>query len=285
MKTKNKGIIAINKSENWTSFDVVNKLKHILHIKQVGHLGTLDPMATGVLLVTISKATKLFDIMQDKIKVYVAEFEFGYSTDTLDITSNRIEESNNIPSRQEIEQTIQKFIGKIEQIPPKYSAKNVNGERAYDLARKGVDFELKPKQVEIFEINILSYESNKLKLEIKCGSGTYIRAIGRDIASNLNSLATMTSLVRTQVGDITLDNCVKIQDLNENNIEENILCIKDVLKFKNIELTIEETKRILNGQTLNLEYDDGIYLLNDDIDTIALVKVEKNKAKMSLFMA
>ncbi len=285
MKTKNKGIIAINKSENWTSFDVVNKLKHILHIKQVGHLGTLDPMATGVLLVTISKATKLFDIMQDKIKVYVAEFEFGYSTDTLDITGNRIEESNNIPSRQEIEQTIQKFIGKIEQIPPKYSAKNINGERAYDLARKGVDFELKPKQVEIFEINILSYESNKLKLEIKCGSGTYIRAIGRDIASNLNSLATMTSLVRTQVGDITLDNCVKIQDLNENNIEENILCIKDVLKFKNIELTIEETKRILNGQTLNLEYDDGIYLLNDDIDTIALVKVEKNKAKMSLFMA
>ncbi len=285
MKTKNKGIIAINKSENWTSFDVVNKLKHILHIRQVGHLGTLDPMATGVLLVTIGKATKLFDIMQEKIKTYFVEFEFGYSTDTLDLSGKLVERTSNIPTIDEIQSILPKFIGKIEQIPPKYSAKNVNGERAYDLARKGIEFELKPKQVEIFDIELISYYANILKLEIKCGSGTYIRAIGRDIATSLNSLATMTKLTRTQVGDIPLENCVKIEDLNEDNIEENILNIKDILKFPNIELTDIESKKILNGQTLNVEYKDRIYLLNDDIDTIAIIKVEKNKAKMSLFLA
>lgn len=285
MIMKNKGVIAINKSKDWTSFDVVNKIKHLLHIKQIGHLGTLDPIATGVLLVTVGKATKLFDIMQEKVKVYVAEFEFGYETDTLDSTGEVLSSTSNIPTFEEIEKVISKFIGRIEQISPKYSAKCINGKRAYDLARKGIDFEIKPKQVEIFEIKILSYSNKKLTLEIKCGSGTYIRAIGRDVASCLDTKATMTSLVRTHSGDISLDKTVKIEDLTTDNIQDYIIHIKDILNFETISLEEDYVKRILNGQVLELDYKDGVYQLQDDFDTIALIKIEKNKAKMSQYLA
>ena len=172
---KNRGIIPVNKPKGWTSFDVVNKLKYKLKPLKVGHLGTLDPMATGVLLVTVGKATKLFDLMQEKKKTYVATFEFGYETDTLDATGDVQEKSEKIPSLDEIMNVLPKFVGEIDQIPPKYSAKSVNGVRAYDLARQNIDFELKPKKVKIYNIKFLSFESGLLKLEIECGAGTYIR--------------------------------------------------------------------------------------------------------------
>ena len=211
---KNKGIIPINKPKDWTSFDVVNKLKYKVKPLKVGHLGTLDPMATGVLLVTVGKATKLFDLMQEKTKTYVATFEFGYLTDTLDATGTTTETTESIPTKEEILSVLPKFIGKIDQIPPKYSAKSVNGVRAYDLARQNIEFELKPKIVEIFNLNLLSYENGSLTLEISCGSGTYIRSIGRDLAKEVNSLATMTSLTRTKVGNFALEDCVKIENLD-----------------------------------------------------------------------
>lgn len=285
MIAKNKGIIPINKINGWTSFDVVNKIKHLMHLRQVGHLGTLDPMATGVLLITIGRATKLFDLMQEKIKIYRADFEFGYLTDTLDSTGKIISKSNIIPTIDDIKSVLKDFVGKIEQIPPKYSAKNINGQRAYDLARKGEDFSLPAKTVEIYELNLLSYTDNKLTLEIKCGSGTYIRAIGRDIAEKLNTQATMTSLVRTSVGGITEKDCVDIKDLSQENVQNFILPIDKVLSLPTIELDEDETKRVLNGQIIPVEVNDGIYLLNDDLDTIALINVQRNKAKMSLFLA
>ena len=134
----NKGIIPINKPSGWTSFDVVNKIKHLLrqvygkNMPKVGHLGTLDPMATGVLLVTIGSATKLFDLLQQKHKTYIAEFKFGEETDTLDSTGNILNQTINIPTLGDIESALPYFIGKISQLPPKYSAKSVNGKRAYD---------------------------------------------------------------------------------------------------------------------------------------------------------
>ena len=136
-----KGILAINKPKNWTSFDVVNKIKHILKIRRVGHLGTLDPLATGVLLVTIGRATKLFDFFQEKIKTYSAKFEFGYETDSLDSDGKIVNETDIIPNLNQIKHVIGEFIGEIAQIPPKYSAKSVNGKRAYELARNNIDFE------------------------------------------------------------------------------------------------------------------------------------------------
>ena len=279
---KNKGVIPINKPQNWTSFDVVNKLKYRLKPLKVGHLGTLDPMATGVLLVTVGKATKLFDLMQEKTKTYVATFEFGFETNTLDATGQVIKKCDNIPTEEEILTILPKFIGKISQIPPKYSAKSINGKRAYDLARNNVEFELKPKIVEIFDLKLISYESNILKLEITCGSGTYIRSIGRDIAHELNSLATMTSLVRTKIDDFDLSKCHSIEDID--NLQEKIIPIKEILNFPVLDLNDTEMAKILNGQTLKLNDNDGIYMVQDEFDTLALVEIKENQAKMSLFL-
>ena len=279
---KNRGIIPINKPKGWTSFDVVNKLKHMLKPLKVGHLGTLDPMATGVLLVTVGKATKLFDIMQEKRKTYISTFEFGYSTDTLDSTGKTIKICEKIPTKDEILKIIPKFIGKISQMPPKYSAKSINGYRAYDLARQGIEFELKPKIVEVYNIKLLSYENNKLEIEIQCGSGTYIRSIGRDIAQELDSLATMIELVRTDVGNFNLRNCIDINDID--NVQDIILPIKEILSFEKLEIDNNEKFKLLNGQTLTINKSNGVYALEDEFDTIALIEINQNKAKMSVFL-
>ena len=280
---KNKGIVAINKPANWTSFDVVNKIKHMVYPQKVGHLGTLDPMATGVLLVTIGKATKLFDLMQEKTKTYVAEFEFGYETDTLDSTGKVInqKEIKNI-DKSNLVKAIQTQIGEIEQIPPKYSAKSINGKRAYDLARKDVEFELKPKKVSVYQIDLISFDGIKCKLKIQCGTGTYIRAIGRDIAKELNNFATMTSLVRTNVGKFSVESCQNIQDLTVENIK--IYDINEVLNYPIMHLEKLELTKILNGQVIKTEKNDGNYVLNDGDNTLAIVKVDKNFAKMSIFL-
>lgn len=282
---KTKGIIAINKPKDWTSFDVVNKIKYKLKPLKIGHLGTLDPMATGVLLVTVGKATKLFDIMQEKVKTYVAEFEFGYETDTLDATGTKTSETTVVPTLNEIKSIIDNFIGKISQIPPKYSAKSINGVRAYELARNNVEFEIKPKQVEIYEINIITFEGNVLKLEIKCGSGTYIRSIGRDLAYKLNSLATMISLIRTQVGSVNLSQTIPIsKETTTEELQQSIIDVSKLLQFKELHLSDELKKKILNGQTVQIEREDGDYCLINDNSVSAIVKIENNKAKMSIFL-
>ena len=279
---KNRGLIPINKPKDWTSFDVVNKLKHNLKPLKVGHLGTLDPMATGVLLVTVGKATKLFDLMQEKTKTYIATFEFGYLTDTLDSTGQMIDKCDNIPTIDQVLEILPKFKGKISQIPPRYSAKSINGQRAYDLARNNIEFELKPKIVEIHNIKLLSFKDKILKLKIECGSGTYIRSIGRDIARELNTFATMTELVRTKVGNYDLDKCLNVQLIK--NVQEEIISIKEVLDYEKLNLNEEEKFKLLNGQILNLIKPNGIYIIEDEFDVIALVDIKENKAKMSLFL-
>lgn len=282
---KTKGIIAINKPKDWTSFDVVNKIKYKLKPLKIGHLGTLDPMATGVLLVTVGKATKLFDIMQEKVKTYIAEFEFGYETDTLDATGNKTGETSVIPTLSEIKSIIINFIGKINQIPPKYSAKSINGIRAYELARNNIEFEIKPKQVEIYEINIIAFDGNVLKLEIKCGSGTYIRSIGRDLAHKLNSLATMTSLIRTQVGNVDLNQTVPIsKETTTEELQQSIVDVSKILQFEELQVTDEIRKKILNGQTVQILCKNGNYCLINNNEVSAIVKIENNKAKMSIFL-
>lgn len=281
---KNKGVIVINKPTDWTSFDVVNKIKRLIGLSRVGHLGTLDPMATGVLLVTIGKATKLFDIMQEKKKTYVATFHFGEETDTLDSTGKITNSNKKIVTRKEIEAILNTFVGEISQIPPKYSAKSINGVRAYTLARKNEDFVLPAKVVKIYELKIIDFNDNILTLEITCGSGTYIRALGRDIAYKLNTYATMISLVRTKVGKFDLNQLIDIKSLTKDNIENYILPIDSVLDYNKIELSDINTKKILNGQTIKTDLQDGTYKLNNELDTIALIQVHNSNAKMSLFL-
>ncbi len=279
-----KGILPINKPTGWTSFDVVNKIKHILKTSKVGHLGTLDPMAEGVLLITIGKATKLFDLMQEKQKSYHAKFKFGMATDTLDITGKVVENTSKIPTKEEILAILPDFMGKIMQIPPKYSAKSINGKRAYELARQEKGFELRAKEVEIYNINLLSYDNCLLELEICCGSGTYIRSIGRDIAKKLNSLAVMTELVRTQVGNFELASCLDVKTLTEENISDYIIPIKEVLAYPELNLNEVFTQRLLNGQSVPLTKKEGRYILVYEKNELAIIEIKQNIAKMSIFL-
>ncbi len=278
-----RGILLVNKRQGWTSFDVVNFCKRVFGTREIGHLGTLDPMATGVLAVTVGSATKLFDMFLNKTKTYVAEFTFGYSTDTLDAEGQVENKCDIIPTLEQIQQVLPAFIGEIEQMPPKYSAKKINGKKAYDLARSGKDFELKPSKVTIHNLKILDYSNGVLKLEIECGAGTYIRSLGRDIALKLNSLATMTSLVRTKLGAWNIEDCIDVKDNTNEFIMSKLLPIDSVFNNLSTLDDVEMVKRLLNGQTVVVDIKDGDYRLYKDNGFVAIATAKDKHIKMSKY--
>ncbi len=214
-------LIAINKEQDWTSSDVVIKARNVLskyfnEKVKIGHMGTLDPMATGVLLLGVNKATRLFDYLLSKDKTYIGTLTFGTSTDTLDSTGNIVSESS-LPKKEDVEKAIKNFVGTITQIPPKYSAIKINGKKAYDLAREGKDFELKGRQVNIYDIQILDMSLDKdkvkdVKLQVACSSGTYIRTLFFDIAKSINVDGHMSSLNRIKLANIGVDKAITIED-------------------------------------------------------------------------
>lgn len=279
-----KGLFVVNKSKDWTSFDVVNFFKHKLKMKQVGHLGTLDPMATGVLVVTVGSATKIFDLFLSKSKTYIAEFEFGYETDTLDTTGRIVATTNNIPQIEDIKSVLSQYVGDVMQLPPQYSAKKVDGKKSCDVARSGGELMLKPCKIHIEDIKILSYENKILKLEIECGAGTYIRAIGRDIAKSLNSLATMSSLVRTKVGKFKIEDSFLL-DKSDACVEDKMLPL-DVV-FSDFDKIEDERLawRLINGQTVKADVKDGKYRLYDRGEFVALCNAQGGNIKMEKYFA
>ncbi len=278
-----RGILLVNKRQGWTSFDAVNFCKRVFNTREVGHLGTLDPMATGVLAVTVGSANKLFDMFLNKSKTYVAEFTFGYCTDTLDAEGKIEDKCDIIPTLEQIEGILPEFIGEIEQIPPKYSAKKINGKKAYDLARNGQEFELRPSKVTINNLKVLDYNNGILKLEIECGAGTYIRSFGRDIALKLNTLATMTSLVRTRLGRWDIEDCIDIKDNTNESIQSKLLPIDSV--FNNL-TTLDDVQivgRLLNGQTVITDVKDGDYRLYKDSEFVAIATAKDKHIKMTKY--
>lgn len=253
------GIVCVNKEKGWTSFDVVKKIKRIFNTSKVGHLGTLDPMAEGVLPVAIGKATKLFDLYLHKTKEYIAEFEFGYETDSLDLEGTIINRSKIIPTKEQVGNALPKFIGKQMQVPPKYSAIKINGRRAYDLARKDIDFSPEAKEIEIHNISCLEQVSqSKFKFQIECSAGTYIRSIARDLARELNTVATMTALSRTRAGsfDITTSKTIaEIEETPESNLISLDIALGDlplmILPQAKERLVKNGVKIRVNNQTEN----------------------------------
>ena len=242
-----KGIINLNKPKNWTSRDAVNKVRSIFHEKQIGHMGTLDPQGEGVLLIGLGKATRLFDAFLDKDKVYRAHFSFGYETDTLDGDGQTIATCEKIPTDEEIESVIPSLVGKIDQLPPKYSAKKIGGAKAYDLARRGVEFEIKPAQVEIYSIKVLERKDNTIFVEIHCSAGTYIRSICRDIAYATGSLATMTSITRIRAGKFNIEDSVTIEQLQSNQDSALITVEEALADFPRFDLPDADYERFSNG--------------------------------------
>jgi tRNA pseudouridine55 synthase len=215
------GILYFNKPLHWTSFDLVNKVRYkisrCLKIKKikVGHAGTLDPLATGVMIICVGKATKRIEEFQNQTKEYVATLRLGATTPSFDLEMeiDCIYETAHI-TKALVEETLPAFVGQIEQIPPTFSACKIHGDRAYELARKGMEVELKPKTLVIDAIELLSFSPSELTIRVVCSKGTYIRALARDIGLALRSGAHLIRLERTRIGSITLSNCMDVESFD-----------------------------------------------------------------------
>ena len=280
------GFLNINKPTNMTSAQAVARAKRLLRLDKstkIGHTGTLDPMASGVLPLAVGRATKLFDYMLSKTKEYEAEFTFGYETDTLDGEGKVIATTKNIPKKDEIISILTSFIGKISQLPPKFSAKSVGGKRAYEMARKGEAVELKPCVVEVVKFELISNSMpNVFTFKIECGSGTYIRSLCRDLAHRLNSLATMTKLERTRVGVFSLDKACELNEVSENKI---LPCEVVLQKLESITVDLAIIDRLHNGKRVayKLDKQDFVKVICDK-KLMGLGKVENNNLKMKIWL-
>ena len=217
------GLLNLYKPAGWTSRDVVNRVERLTKPARAGHAGTLDPLAVGVLIVAVGSSTRLINAVQERSKEYRGTFQLGCRSDTDDNTGEITPvEFNHQPTRDEIEFLLPRFIGEITQVPPRFSAVHVNGRRAYDLARKGQSVDLAPRQVHVSRLEILDYVWPRLELMIECGSGTYIRSIGRDLGDLLGCGAMMTDLVRTRIGPFRSEDSIRVDDLQKENITTHL---------------------------------------------------------------
>lgn len=255
-----KGFINLIKPSGMSSARAVTAVKKKFNCP-CGHMGTLDPMASGVLPVGIGKASRLFQYMLDKDKIYIARFKFGLVTDTLDVTGETLSTTDYIPSEEEIRENLKYFIGEIDQVPPKYSAKCIDGKRGYQLARSGVEFTLSAKKVNVLDFNLVRKISNdEYEFEIHCKGGTYIRSLARDLGEKCNSLAVMSALTRAKSGIFTLENGVSVEDLEKAENPMDLLISADkAVDFPKLVLSNENALKILNGVFENHGYADGIY--------------------------
>ena len=279
------GFIIVNKKEGVSSAAEVARIKRLTHTP-CGHMGTLDPMASGVLPVAIGNAARLFDYFLQKRKTYIATFRFGLDSDTLDTTGTVINEGKSVPAAAEIQKILPEFLGEIDQIPPKYSAKSVNGRRGYQLARAGVEFELPAKKVTIYSIKLLGAEgADGYKFEIECGGGTYIRSIARDMGAKLDTCAVMSALVRTKSGPFAIEKSVQTDELTEENIANFIIPTDSVLDFESIHPDELSAKKLFNGLSIDSDLNDGLYKIygfNGGFYGLAEVKNQKLKVRTKL---
>ena len=283
------GFLNIDKPSGLTSSTLVNKCKWLSGVP-CGHMGTLDPLASGVLPVGLGNATRLFDYFLEKDKEYIAKFTFGVMSDTLDSTGE-LTKIGRIPTAEEIQSVLPSLVGDVMQIPPKYSAKNINGQRGYNLARAGVDFTLPAKRVRIDEIVLLASpikEENTYSFKIRCGGGTYIRSIARDMATALQTHAVMSGLRRTQSGYFHIQDAIPFSALETDpdisTLERYMIPTEKVLSYPDLRLTDKLAERVLNGLAVEADEQDGLYKLyiNDVFYGIAEIKDGKAKAKTKL---
>ncbi len=275
------GFIIIDKKTGVSSAREVNIIKKLTQTP-CGHMGTLDPMASGVLPVAIGNAARLFDYFLDKRKIYEAQFVFGSDSNTLDTTGKISKSDGYVPSEDEIERVLPEFCGEIMQVPPKYSAKNVKGKRGYQLARAGIDFELPPKKVNIYSVKLKGRVSeDSFSFIIECGGGTYIRSVARDLGERLGTCAIMSSLKRIQSGVFTLENAVQSEKLTAENIEKHIIKTESVLPYESIKPSETEAKKLFNGLTVQSSLTDGIYkIFRTDGSFYGLAEVKHNILKV-----
>ena len=263
------GILYINKPKDWTSFDVVAKLRRVLHTKSIGHTGTLDPQATGVLVLLVGKATKILPYLEKSRKEYIAEIEFGKKTDTGDIWGNVIE-TGEIKDINETTLTdaLNSFLGHSMQKPPMVSAIKKDGKKLYEYARAGIEIEVEKRPIEIFEIELLNL--NPVRFRVVCSAGTYVRSLCEDIAEKLGMLGTMSSLVRTKVENISLDECVDLMDVSEDtSLHEVEKVLSGVMELH--EISDAMMVHAKNGKKLFIDRNEELLCLTHQHKALAIV--------------
>ena len=269
------GFFNIYKEEGVSSAFVTNRLKRLCHTP-AGHMGTLDPLASGVLPVGVGNATRLFDYFSGKTKVYTARFRFGVTTDTLDREGELIA-GGRVPNAEEIAAALPRLTGEIEQIPPKYSAKSVNGQRGYELARAGKEFTFAAKKVRVDGFRLLEQTGiDEFAFEITCGGGTYIRALARDLAELLGTKGYMSALTRNRSGIFTEETAVPLEKLTPENVGEFLIPTESVLPFPMLE---NDDMRIFNGVNVPSSQADGLYKLYLNGAFYGLGRVENGFAR------
>ena len=271
------GIVIIDKPQDWTSQDVVSKLRGVLHTKRIGHGGTLDPMATGVLPVFVGRATRGVEFFEHAEKTYEAVLRLGITTDTEDITGTVLTEAAVAVTREQMEEALVQFRGEILQIPPMYSAIKINGQKLCDLARKGREVERKPRTVTIHELELLDFSGDTAKLRVRCSKGTYIRTLCKDIGEALGCGGCMESLRRTAAGAYTIQEAIPLLQLVECPDPESCLRPVDTMfvQYPEIRLTEKQTLRCRNGNSFSIDLPDGTYrAYSESGEFLALSKAE-----------
>ena len=276
------GVLIINKPKGYTSYDVVSIVKKKLSISKVGHTGTLDPNATGVLPILVGKATKISKYLIEHNKTYVAELRLGEKSATGDI-EGEIVERKSIPNLKEnkIKETLETFLGKQMQKPPIYSSIKINGKKAYEYARKGQTVEIEPRKIEIMEISLIKFENNIITFSTSCSKGTYIRVLCEDIAEKLGTVGLMQNLIRTRVDKFDIKDSFTL----ENVEKANIIGIEEIfINNKKIELDRRKTELFLNGVKLNFNEDDGLYRMYNNNIFIGLGIIKSNSLKRDVII-
>ena len=264
------GIIIVDKPKDFTSRDIVNIISHELHEKKVGHTGTLDPLATGVLVVCVGKYTRLVDMLTSLDKEYIAEIKLGIETDTLDITGNILKKEEAHITKSQILEAFSKFIGLYKMEVPKYSAIKVNGKKLYEYAREGIEVALPVKEVHIYDLELLSFCQNTICFRCKVEKGTYIRSLIRDMMKYLGVLGTMSNLIRIGQGNFRIEEGSSLEDIKNHQFKW--LQAKDVLDIPIYTLDDHQYKKVSNGNSIYLDRDDDMLLLIYRDEEVAIYK-------------
>ena len=288
------GVIIINKPKNCTSHDIVYKIKKVSGEK-VGHTGTLDPLAQGVLPILIGKATKCSAYLTNHDKTYQVELKLGIKTETADGEGNILREENvseEILKKEYVEKVLLSMVGKQEQVPPIYSAIKVNGKKLYEYARKGQEVEIKPREITIYsmKLNNINIEQKTINFTVECSKGTYIRSLCEDIANKMGTIGYMSNLIRIKVGKFSIQDSISIDDLvHANNpkekLEEKIITIEELFEnVKKIELNQKSLSLFLNGVKISEFKADGIYRIYCNADFIGIGSIKNERLKREIVL-
>ena len=275
------GLLIINKEKGYTSRDIVNIVSREFKTKKVGHNGTLDPLATGVLVITINKYTKLNSLLTSEYKEYIAEVTLGIKTDTLDIEGRILDKKEVHINKNDLEKALKKYEKSYMQEVPIYSAVKVNGKKLYEYAREGIHVKLPQKEVTIKKIELLDFKENRFTFKCLVSKGTYIRSLIKDILDDLNVIGTMSNLIRTKQGMFNINNSYSLDDIKKGNFK--LLKIKDVLDIPQMKVDDDLKFKILNGVRLKGKYPDRVLFLDED-EELAIYKKDGDIMKLEVML-